>query len=239
MGRYRIEFHIHTCFSHDSFLGKRAILAMCRINKIDYIVITDHNKIDGALAFKPWLESRDIRVVVGEEVMTTEGEIIGLWLSEEIKPGLSPEETISTIQRQGGAVYVPHPYDEKRKKTVLSQAALMRVASSVDCIEIHNGRNSSPAYDAEQEAAYEMVARCNPRVRKVVGEDAHCFFEIGRNYVELDEPLARDGFPANLEGAVLHRSTCHPLAHFTTRLVRALKMVNRGDFGALYRAVFR
>ena len=69
--------------------------------------------------------------------MTTAGEIIGLYINEHINSGMSPEETVAEIKRQGGIVYVPHPYDEKRYKTVLKEPYIEKLQSQIDCIEVH------------------------------------------------------------------------------------------------------
>lgn len=235
----RTEFHIHTKASHDSLMGKRALLRGCRRAGIDCLAITDHNEIKGALEIKPWLEARGVAVIVGEEIFTSEGEIIGLWLTERIEPGLTPEETVAEIRRQGGAVYVPHPYDEKRHKTVFDRGALMRIAPDVDCVEVHNGRNVDPRYDVEQEAAYGQVAAINPGARRVVGCDAHCPFEVGRNAVVTESPITRDGFPACLDAATFETSLCHPRAHGATRIARLVKMIQGGDFSGIARVLSR
>lgn len=236
---YRVEFHVHTRASHDSLMGRRALLLMCRLRGIDCVAITDHNEVEGALAMRPWLEARGVLVIVGEEIMTSEGEVIGMWLTERVEPGMSLERTIAEIRLQGGAVYVPHPYDEKRRRTVLSRDALLRIAAEVDCIEVHNGRNADSFYDAMQEQAWREVVAINPSARRVVGCDAHCFFEVGRNWVETASPVRREGFPVVLDGAKLHASPCHPFAHPATRVVRVFRMLVRGDFSGLRRAVLR
>lgn len=236
---FRTEFHIHTKASSDSFLGKHAILARCKIKHIDCLAITDHNEVSGALEFKSWLEPRGVKVIVGEEIFTSEGEVIGLWLSERISPGLSLQETVAEIKRQGGVVYVPHPYDEKRFKTVLDRDALLSVAENVACVEVHNGRNVDSRYDDMQEIAYEEVFAINPFAKRIVGCDAHCFFEIGRNTVVTESLITRDTFPLCLDKAVFDCSQCHPLAHCTTRIVRFLKMIVGGDFNGVSRVLFR
>lgn len=230
----RTEFHVHTHASHDSLMGRRALLTMCKARKVDCIAITDHNEISGALALKPYLEAHSISVIVGEEIFTSEGEIIGLFLRERIEPGMTPEETVVEIRRQGGVVYVPHPYDKKRYKTVLSSDAQRRLACEFDCMEVHNGRNTNPEYSAKQEA----IAR-ELEVPAVVGGDSHCFFEVGRNVCVTDEPFTRESFSSVLSVAQFETSACHPLAHATTRFVRLTKMIGRGDVRGVYRVLAR
>ena len=126
--QYKLELHVHTKYSHDSYFTFWLLHLMCRLRKITHIAITEHNNIRGGIAFKEYCRKRGekINVIVGEEIMTNEGEIIGLFLEKEIESGLSPEETINKIKEQNGIVYVPHPYDEKRNKTVLTKDAIRR-----------------------------------------------------------------------------------------------------------------
>lgn len=236
---HRSEFHIHTNASHDSLMSGRTLLRACKKHDIDCVAVTDHNEIDRALELKAAFCAEGIDVIVGEEVFTSEGEIIGLWLSHRIQPGLTPEQTVAEIKRQGGAVYVPHPYDEKRHKTVLSREALLRIAPEIDCIEVHNGRNAERRYDDEQEAAYMQAAAINPHIRRIVGCDAHCSFEVGRNVVSSYVPVTRECFPECLDEADYETSPCHLKAHATTRKVRLLKMLEGGDLRGITRVLAR
>ena len=130
----KIEFHVHTKFSNDSILGLFFILMMCKFRKIDCLVITDHNEIDGAIKYKEKLLKYGIDVIVGEEIFTKDGEIIGLFLNKKIEPYLSAEDTVKRIRKQKGLVYIPHPYDEKRYKTVITQEALEKISKDIDFI---------------------------------------------------------------------------------------------------------
>ena len=217
----------------------RALLRKCLEKSIDCVAITDHNEIKGAIALKPLFAENGIDVIVGEEVFTAEGEIIGLWLTERIEPNLTPEQTVAEIKRQGGAVYVPHPYDIKRSRTVLSRDALLRIAGDIDCIEVHNGRNIEDYFDDEQENAYAQAAAVNPSIRRVVGCDAHCDFEVGRNVMTTEAAIVREYFPACLDGASFDVSSCHPKAHASTRKARLVKMIKGGDFHGIARVLAR
>lgn len=239
MGAFRTELHVHTSASHDSLMGGHTLLAACRARRVGCVAITDHNEVSGALALGPWLGRRGVSVIVGEEVMTSEGEVIGLFLTERVPAGMSPEDTVRAIRAQGGVTYVPHPFDEKRRRTVLNREALHRIAPEVDLVEVHNGRNASASYDAEQRRAYEEVKQMNPGVIPVVGGDSHCFFEVGRNVCVTDGPLTRESFLRLIHGARLESRKCHPLAHAATRLVRLTKMLGRGDLDAVRRAFHR
>lgn len=215
-------------------MGKWALYLMAKLRGIDCFAITDHNEVAGALKYKPWLESKGIQVIVGEEVFTTEGEIIGLFLKERIQPGLTPEETIEEIRQQDGIVYLPHPYDEKRNKTVLSESAQIRLAKSFDCVEIHNGRNIKRSFSKiQKDKALKL------HLLPVVGGDSHVFFEVGRNICITKKPFTRENFIDLLNNARFQTLDCLAFAHQVTRLVRIKKLIAKGDYDGLRRAVNR
>lgn len=119
------------------------------------------------------------KVIIGEEVKTSEGEIIGLFLKEEIPRGLSPEETVARIRAQGGLVCIPHPFDLLRRSR-LRRHALQRVLSQVDIIEVFNARNIFPL--ANRWAA--SLVKANGLVASA-GSDAHTPGEIGQVRVRM------------------------------------------------------
>lgn len=225
------EFHVHTKYSHDSLLGKRSLAFMCRVKKIECVAITDHNEISGALEYRSWLARKGIQVIIGEEIFTDKGEIIGLFLTERIEPGLSPEETILRIREQNGIVYIPHPYDEKRFRTVLEPDSLRQCRAAIDCIEIHNGRNACSEFSYRQK---EIATQNN--LLPIVGGDSHTFIELGRNVCVTNEPFNRENFLENLASANFRTKPCLRISHRITRLVRALKLLSKGDLDGLRRA---
>lgn len=230
----KIEFHVHTRYSGDSLLRLRRLYRTLRAHGIDWVAITDHNTAEGALAFRRRYDGHRIRVIVGEEIMTTEGEIIGLFLKETIPSGMTPEATVAAIEAQGGLVYVPHPYDEKRAETVLRASALARLGDRVHLIERYNGRNVSPAYEAKQAS----IALCVPAL-PVVGSDAHSAPELGRNYMIAEPFSSPEELLAALEDADAVTAPCHPAAHRLTRWAKLLGWIKKGDFRALSRALHR
>ena len=104
----RVDLHTHTHYSPDSILSPRRFVETCRRKGINCVAVTDHNSIRGALAGR---ELADFRVIVGEEIETAGGQVLGLFLEEEVRPGLSPEETIERVRAMGGLVGVPHRID--------------------------------------------------------------------------------------------------------------------------------
>lgn len=229
--------HVHTRFSADSLMCLRCLYLMCIIRKINYIAITEHNNITGALRFSEYCESHGnkVHVIIGEEVMTDSGEIIGLFLKQKIESGKSVEDTISEIKKQNGIVYIPHPYDEKRAKTVLDENEIKKHQNEIDCIECHNGRNVSPTFSVKQDEIAEKYQR-----QKVVGSDAHTFFEIGRNYMDIKEPpLDADSFRRTIPKAILHKKVCLKTSHLVTKFVKAIRYIMEGNWNELCRAFFR
>ena len=174
-------------------------------------------------------------MIVGEEIMTSSGEVIGLYLNEEIPASLSCDETIDRIIEQGGVVYVPHPYDEKRAKTVLSEDCISSNSYRIDCIECYNGRNVEEKYSVMQERIankYGLV--------KVIGSDAHTLMEIGRNYMEVDSiPSNSSEFKSVIKSCTFHTKPCIKLAHKVTKCAKLIKMIVKGNFNEIYRVINR
>lgn len=227
----KVEFHVHTRYSKDSTLSLLFVLLMCKIKKIDCIAITDHNEIMGAKKYKEKLKRHNIDVIVGEEIFTSDGEIIGLFLNEKILPGLSPEETIKEIKKQGGIIYVPHPYDEKRKKSVLKEEYINKFARYIDLIEVHNGRNIEKEYDIKQK---EISEKNN--ILPIIGSDAHIFWELGRNYVIIDS-IERENIIEAIKKAKFKEARCIKISHKVTKYIKAIKMIFKGDINGLFRII--
>jgi len=220
----KTELHIHTRFSHDSLLPLWLLNIMCRIHRIECIAITDHNEIEGAILFKKSYPK--IFVIIGEEIFSEEGEIIGLFLNERISPGLSAYETIKQIRSQNGIVYIPHPSDVKRQKSVLSMEAISKNQDQIQCIEIFNGRTLN-IQDLEMQQTFSK----HFNLPGLVGSDAHTFFEIGRNYMILPDFMENpNDFINAITKAEIHTAHCLHLSHLTTKFERGIKFIFTGQF---------
>lgn len=231
----RLETHCHTRYSKDSLLPFSLLYFKCKLRNISYIAITEHNNILGALEFKKYCEKKrgNVNVIIGEEVMTESGEIIGLFLKNEIPQGLSCKETIRKIKEQNGIVYVPHPYDEKRNKTVLKEECIKEFAPMIDCIECHNGRNISPSYDKRQTEIADKYS-----IPKVIGSDAHTFMEVGRNYMNVKcAPNTSENFKRAIQNAAFHENKCIKLSHEITKFAKLVRIIKRGNLDELYRII--
>ncbi|HUV53340.1 MAG TPA: PHP domain-containing protein, partial [Dehalococcoidia bacterium] len=133
----KADLHVHTRYSPDSISSPEKIVQRCIDSGINCLAITDHNSIAGALETK---RIAPFKVIVGEEILTNSGEIIGYFLTEEIPPHLSPEDTVKRIKDQGGLVCIPHPCDSLRPQSKLQRRALERIMPQVDLIEVYNSR---------------------------------------------------------------------------------------------------
>jgi len=163
------DLHMHTLHSHDSATAVDALLDRALELGLGAIAVTDHNTIAGGIEARERAHERGLplRVIVGSEVKTeSQGEIIGLFLDEEVERGLSLAETLSRIHAQGGLVYVPHPFD--RMHTIPSPDALRRHIDDIDLFETCNGRLW---FDVDNERAARFARRYN--LLAGAGSDAH------------------------------------------------------------------
>jgi len=210
-----IDLHVHTRYSRCSSLSPERIEPIALQRGIDVVAITDHNTMQGARAVA-FCSSR-IKVIVGEEIRTTQGELIGYFLNEEIPAGLSPQETIAEIRRQGGLVSVPHPFDRLRSSR-LQPDALSEIINWIDMLETFNARDIFTRRDERL-----IVRALEAGVVPVAGSDAHFGIEIGRARVIMQPFSTPQEFLENLRGAatMTHKS---PLwVHGATKLLRLYK----------------
>ena len=112
----RVDCHNHSYYSPDSILSPKTMLSRARRRGLDVIAVTDHNTVRGGLVAQELAAKRfpELRVIVGEEVRTADGEVLGLFLSQDIPRDLSAVETIERIHAQGGVAGAPHPFDTHR-----------------------------------------------------------------------------------------------------------------------------
>lgn len=174
----RAEFHLHTAASVDSRMALDTVIRTCRRRGVTCLFVTDHNEIWMAQKLQ---KRAPFRVIVGEEITTTEGELIGYFLTRKIAPHQSPEATIKEIKQQGGIVSVPHPFDRLRHAK-MPFPTLKRIIDKVDLLETFNARNVFPADDG----AAEKYAK-RTKKQGIVASDAHSRWEVGRSYVELPD----------------------------------------------------
>jgi glycosyltransferase involved in cell wall biosynthesis len=174
------DLHMHTDHSPDCATPVEVLLETAKDRGMGAIAVTDHNEISGALAAHEAAE-RDggISVIVGEEIKTAEqGEVIGLFLEERIDRGMTMAETIAEIRRQGGLVYVPHPFD--RLHSVPDYEHLLDIVEEIDILEVFNPRVAFSAFNDEAErfaAKYRIVPGA--------GSDGHVAQALGSVRIRL------------------------------------------------------
>jgi glycosyltransferase involved in cell wall biosynthesis len=177
--RIDVDLHMHTDHSGDCATPVEVLLAQAKARGLGAIAVTDHNEISGALEAQAKAEG--IKVIVGEEVKTKDqGEVIGLFIRELIPRGLSLEQTIAEIKRQGGLVYVPHPFD--RMHSVPDYEHLLAVLDDVDAIEVFNPRIAIQEFNEE---AVRFAAKY--RVPAGAGSDAHVAQGLGSVRIRMPD----------------------------------------------------
>lgn len=209
-----VEFHCHTSYSPDSLASPERILEACRKKGIQRLVITDHNTIQGALA----AAKLDLElVIVGEEIMTSQGELLAAFVREEVPAGLDPEEAIRRLKAQEAFISVSHPFDRMRHGHWLP-ADLERIAPQVDAIEVFNSRVILPWYNWQAAAFARGHGLCG-----TAGSDAHVPGEVGGALVEL-EPFANAAeLRQALQKAQYRLRLAPPWVHFYSRYAKAMK----------------
>lgn len=171
------DFHIHSYYSFDSLLSPREIIKKAYLKQLNAIAITDHNTIKGGMQGKS-VKQDEVMVVVGSEINTDYGDLIGLFLNEEIKSRVFLE-VIDEIKRQDGIVFLPHPYRRKR----FPDSELLK---SIDVLEGINARTSEELNLSGQKLAKDL------QKPMMAGSDAHLSFELGRVWNVADNMFSFD-----------------------------------------------
>jgi predicted metal-dependent phosphoesterase TrpH len=208
------EFHCHTCASKDSLTRPVDLVAMARRKGIDRVVVTDHNSIAGAReaqAIDPEL------IIIGEEIMTTRGEILAAFVTEEIPAYLTPQETIRLLKEQGAFISVSHPFDELRKGG-WKENDLLEILPFVDAIEVYNSRCMLPRFNRRAELFAQKY-----NVAGTVGSDAHAAFEVGRSLMSLDQFTGPEEMRNVIRSGIPKVKWSPPWFHLTSRYASIIK----------------
>jgi glycosyltransferase involved in cell wall biosynthesis len=193
-----VDLHMHTDHSYDCATPVQVLLAEARQRGLGAIAVTDHNEISGALDARA--KADGVKVIVGEEVKTADqGEVIGLFIEEKIPRGLTLQETIAEIHRQGGLVYVPHPFD--RLHSVPDYEHLVDVLDEVDAIEVFNPRVAIAEFNDE---AVRFAAKY--RVPAGAGSDAHVPQGLGSVRIRMRDFDGPEEFLESLRDADIVRN---------------------------------
>jgi len=209
-----IDLHMHTDHSSDCATPVEVLIETARDRGFGAIAITDHNEVSGALAAAEAARRfDDIKIIVGEEVKTAEqGEVIGLFLKERIPKGLTMAETVAEIRRQGGLVYVPHPFD--RLHSVPDYEHLLEIVDEIDLMEVFNPRVAISSFNEEAE----RFAR-KYRIIPAAGSDSHVAQGLGAVRVRVPDFDGPEEFLEAMREAEITRR------HKNLVYVQALKFI--------------
>ena len=190
-----VDLHMHTDHSGDCATPVEVLLKTAREQGLGAIAVTDHNEVSGALEAQALAADYGVKVIVAEEVKTaSQGEVIGLFLQEKIPRGMTMAETVAEIRRQGGLVYVPHPFD--RMHAVPDYEHLLDIVEDVDAIEVYNPRVAIGSFNEE---AARFAAKY--RIPAGAGSDAHVAQGLGSVRVRMRDFDGPEEFMESLRDA--------------------------------------
>ena len=213
----KIDMHVHTEYSSDCLIKLSSIKEAVKRKGIHGVAICDHNEIEGALKLR---EIVDFPVIVGEEIMTTGGEIIGLFLNKKIMSGMEPRAAVWEIKEQGGLVVIPHPFDRLRS-SALDPQALSEIQEYIDIIEVFNSRN---VFQKDNDLAEEYADE--NKFNKCSGSDAHTLLEVGNAYIEIEAFSDAEDFLSKCKASKISGNKSSLLCHAFTKTYKSIKKVS-------------
>jgi len=211
------DFHVHTRFSRDSILSEEKFIRVASERGLTHVAVTNHNNVEGAVAVRDKVAElgleEQLTVILGEEVSTTDGEVVGIFLQRTIPRGLSADATADAIHEQGGLVSIPHPFDPFRASHIRSEP-LERLAEAgkIDMMEIFNSRVT---FQRHNQDAAELAARY--RIPGIACSDSHSSFEVAMSFNALPAFATAEELVAGLAENEWHGSRSSVLIHLTTR----------------------
>ena len=214
----KADLHIHSKYSMDCDTPLESIIKRCQDLKIECIAIADHGTAEGGLEMQ---KIAPFKVIVAEEVLTTQGEIMGMFLKETIPSGFSPAETVRRIREQGGLVNIPHPFETIRGSS-LKEPYTEAIAADIDLIEILNSR--SP-FHANSNKARDFAA--SHGIPAGAGSDAHSVHEIGRAYIEIPDFTTPEEFLAALAKGKIYGKRSGIFVHLYSTWARTKRLGKR------------
>lgn len=211
---YKVDLHTHSILSPDGGLTKEDYEHVLTRGILDFVAITDHNQVSFAQEMrKKWGE----KIIVGEEIMTTSGEIIGLFLQERIAPKQSVADTLAAIHAQKGLVYIPHPFDMLRRG--IGEKVFLQYLKDIDIIEGFNARVILPLHNAK---ALRFAKKHNLPIG--VGSDSHVVRGIGHAYAIVDKKFTALSVKQLLSHAAYSQEYQHFFAYLAPKLNRLRKL---------------
>jgi len=211
------DFHCHTRFSRDSILREETFIRKAIERGLTHVCVTNHNNVEGAIAVRDKVIELGLQdqltVILGEEVSTADGEVVGIFLTKTIPRGLSANETADEIHRQGGLVSIPHPFDPLRQSHI-RPGPLRNLAEvgKIDAVEVFNSRITIQGHNVQ---AAEFAAQYG--IPGIACSDSHSAFEIAMCFNSLPPFESAEQLKAALPQNEWHGSRSSSLIHLTTR----------------------
>jgi predicted metal-dependent phosphoesterase TrpH len=191
----KADLHIHTKYSMDCQTPLEKIVERCQELGVNCIAIADHGTAEGGLEMQ---KIAPFKVIVAEEILTTHGEIMGMFLKETIPSGITPQEAVKRIRAQGGLVNIPHPFETIRG-SALKDAVIDEIAADIDLMEVLNSPSPFPANTNKAKA---FAAGHN--IPGGAGSDAHTVLEIGNAYIDIPDFNTPQEFLASVRKGTIH-----------------------------------
>lgn len=220
--KFKIDLHTHSILSHDGGIVESAYTELIDSEILDLVAVTDHNEIDVALELN---KARPGRIIVGEEIRSKMGDIIGLFIEELIPKGLTPLDTVRAIKEQNGLVYIPHPFDTRRGGL---GKVIYEISEHIDIIEGFNARSFSKSATKKSKSCAKEL-----NLPWAAGSDAHNLNEIGTTFTELSELPSRDSLIellklANSEDSFTSEKRVNYIGVFNPKLNKLRKIRKHG-----------
>ncbi|MGB9639547.1 MAG: PHP-associated domain-containing protein [Anaerolineales bacterium] len=206
-----VELHCHTYRSSDSLMTIAQLIKACETRQIHKVAITDHNTIQAA---REAFQLDPQRFIIGEEIMTRQGELLAYYIQEEIPSGLDAEDVLQELHAQKAIISVSHPFDRFRKGH-WQESDLLKIIDQIDAIESFNARclvNEDNMRAARFAAEHHLL--------ETVGSDAHAAVEVGKSYLSMPDFFDANSFRNGLKNAQQHNQISSPLVHLFSQYAK-------------------
>ena len=210
----KADLHIHTEYSMDCATPLDKLIERCLELGINCVAIADHGTVEGALKLK---DIAPFKVIVAEEILTPDGEVMGMFLKETVPSGVTVSEAISRIRAQNGIVCIPHPFDIFRP-SALGAKILESITDQINIIEVFNARILP--FQSQNKS---LLFAEKYGLGQSAGSDAHTLPEIGNAYVEMPDFNNSDDFLEALARGKIHGRKTNPLMHFASLKNKIMK----------------
>lgn len=215
------DLHVHSWRSVDSYMSYDQLIKACQTKGIDCIGLSDHGTTRGA---RDLARIAPFKVIVCEEIMTPYGEIMGMFLNEDIPNNISVEDTIRRIREQNGLVCIPHPFDRVRPSAFRNLKKLENIMDEVDIIEVFNSRSLYPGIGKK---SIELAQRFHKVMS--AGSDAHSPAEIGYVHIAMEDFNNNIEFLDSLSKAKIDGRKSNVLLHLVSTTARLRKRSSREE----------